>query len=118
MLGGCGVCGRKLCCASFLPNFTQVSIRMAKEQGLSLSSSKISGCCGRLMCCLRFEHDTYEKEIKLTPSVDSIVETVDGRGIVTENSPIAGTVKVRLDDKPGDPPKTYHRDSVKVISRD
>lgn len=117
MLGGCGVCGRKLCCASFLPNFTQVSIRMAKEQGLSLSSSKISGCCGRLMCCLRFEHDTYEQEIKLTPPVDSIVETADGRGIVTENSPIAGTVKVRLDDKPGDPPKTYHRDSVRVIAR-
>ncbi len=117
MLGGCGVCGRKLCCASFLPNFTQVSIRMAKEQGLSLSSSKISGCCGRLMCCLRFEHETYEREIKLTPPIDSIVETEDGKGIVTENSPIAGTVRVRLDDKPADPPKTYHRDNVKVLSR-
>lgn len=117
MLGGCGVCGRKLCCSSFLPNFNQVSIRMAKEQGLSLSSSKISGCCGRLMCCLRFEHDTYEREIRMTPPIDSIVETEDGRGIVTENSPIAGTVKVRLDDKPGDPPRIYHRDSVKVITR-
>ncbi len=117
LLGGYGVCGRKLCCASFLPNFNQVSIRMAKEQGLSLSSSKISGCCGRLMCCLRFEHETYEREIKLTPPVDSIVETADGRGVVTENNPIAGTVKVRLDDKPSDPPKAYHRDTVNVISR-
>ena len=117
LLGGYGVCGRKLCCASFLPNFNQVSIRMAKEQGLSLSSSKISGCCGRLMCCLRFEHETYEREIKLTPPVDSIVETSDGRGVVTENNPIAGTVKVRLDDKPSDPPKAYHRDTVNVISR-
>lgn len=117
MIGGCGVCGRKLCCASFLPNFAQVSIRMAKEQGLSLSSSKISGCCGRLMCCLRFEHETYEREIRLTPPVDSIVETVDGRGTVTENSPIAGTVKVRLDEKPGDPPRVYKRDDVKIISR-
>lgn len=117
MIGGCGVCGRKLCCASFLPNFAQVSIRMAKEQGLSLSSSKISGCCGRLMCCLRFEHETYEREIRLTPPVDSIVETADGRGTVTENSPIAGTVKVRLDEKPGDPPRVYKRDDVKVIAR-
>lgn len=117
MLGGCGVCGRKLCCSSFLPNFNQVSIRMAKEQGLSLSSSKISGCCGRLMCCLRFEHETYEREIRMTPPIDSIVETEDGRGVVTENSPIAGTVKVRLDEKPGDPPRLYHRDSVKVITR-
>lgn len=117
MIGGCGVCGRKLCCASFLPNFAQVSIRMAKEQGLSLSSSKISGCCGRLMCCLRFEHETYEREIRLTPPVDSIVKTVDGRGTVTENSPIAGTVKVRLDEKPGDPPRVYKRDDVKIISR-
>lgn len=117
MLGGCGVCGRKLCCSSFLPNFNQVSIRMAKEQGLSLSSSKISGCCGRLMCCLRFEHETYEREIRLTPPVDSIVETEDGRGVITENSPIAGTVKVKLDEKPGDPPRVYHRDSVKIITR-
>lgn len=117
MLGGCGVCGRKLCCSSFLPNFNQVSIRMAKEQGLSLSSSKISGCCGRLMCCLRFEHDTYEREIKLTPPVESVVDTADGRGVVTENNPIAGTVKVRLEEKPDDPPKIYHRDTVKVISR-
>ncbi len=69
------------------------------------------------MCCLRFEHETYEREIRLTPPVDSIVETVDGRGTVTENSPIAGTVKVRLDEKPGDPPRVYKRDDVKIISR-
>lgn len=69
------------------------------------------------MCCLRFEHETYEREIKLTPPVDSIVETADGRGVVTENNPIAGTVKVRLDDKPSNPPKAYHRDTVNVISR-
>lgn len=116
-LGGCGVCGRRLCCAGFLPNFAQVSIRMAKEQGLSLNSSKISGCCGRLMCCLRFEQDTYEYELALTPSVESVVETPDGKGVVTECNPLAGTVKVKLDSKENDPPQIYHRDALKVISR-
>ena len=88
---------------------------MAKEQNLSLNSTKISGSCGRLMCCLRYEHETYEAEIKLTPPVDSIVKTEDGVGTVIEISPIAGLVKVKLDDKNDVAPKFYHRDMVKVI---
>ena len=69
LVGGLAVCGRPFCCATFLSDFTQVSIKMAKEQNLSLNSAKISGACGRLMCCLRFEHDVYEEEIRKTPGV-------------------------------------------------
>ena len=116
LMGGLGVCGRPLCCASFLSDFVQVSIKMAKEQNLSLNSTKISGSCGRLMCCLRYEHDTYEAEIMLTPAVDSVVRTEDGVGTVIETSPLAGLIKVRLNDKADVVPKFYHRDSVKVIS--
>ena len=115
LMGGLGVCGRPLCCASFLSDFVQVSIKMAKEQNLSLNSTKISGSCGRLMCCLRYEHETYEAEIKLTPPVDSIVKTEDGIGKVVEINPLAGIVKVKLDDKNDMSPKFYHRDNVKVI---
>ncbi|MBQ8207838.1 MAG: stage 0 sporulation family protein [Clostridia bacterium] len=115
LMGGLGVCGRPLCCASFLSDFVQVSIKMAKEQNLSLNSTKISGSCGRLMCCLRYEHDTYEAEIKLTPPVDSVVKTEDGVGTVIEISPLAGLIKVKLDDKNDVTPKYYHRDNVKVI---
>lgn len=112
LIGGLGVCGRPFCCASFLGDFVQVSIKMAKEQNLSLNSSKISGSCGRLMCCLRYEHDTYEEEIKKTPKVDSKVQTPDGSGVVTESNPLAATVKVRLDSAPEQPPKLYPRDKV------
>ena len=117
LIGGLGLCGRPLCCSLFLSDFGQVSIKMAKEQNLSLNSSKISGICGRLMCCLRYEHETYEYEIKRTPPVDSTVKTEDGIGTVTEINPLAGTIKVRLNDKPDTPPKSYHRDNVKVISK-
>ncbi|MBQ7383693.1 MAG: stage 0 sporulation family protein [Clostridia bacterium] len=117
LIGGLGMCGRPLCCSLFLTDFGQVSIKMAKEQNLSLNSAKISGICGRLMCCLRYEHETYEYEIKRTPPVDSTVKTEDGIGTVTEISPLAGTVKVRLADKPDQPPKSYHRDNVTVISK-
>ncbi len=117
LIGGLGLCGRPLCCSVFLSDFGQVSIKMAKEQNLSLNSAKISGACGRLMCCLRYEHETYDYEIKRTPPVDSTVKTDDGIGTVTEISPLAGTVKVRLADKPDIPPKTYHRDNVKVIEK-
>ena len=115
MLGGLGVCGRPFCCASFLSDFVQVSIKMVKEQNLSLNSAKISGTCGRLMCCLRYEHDTYESEIKQTPPVDSIVSTPDGRGKVTEISPLAGTVKVEIEDKNGVTVKTFDRNAVKIV---
>ncbi|MBR4205701.1 MAG: stage 0 sporulation family protein [Clostridia bacterium] len=111
MLGGLGVCGRPFCCCSFLGDFVQVSIKMAKEQNLSLNSSKISGACGRLMCCLRFEHETYEQEIARTPPIDATVKTPDGIGTVTEISPLTGYVKVRL----GDDIKPYHRDVLTVL---
>ena len=111
-MGGLGVCGRQFCCSSFLPDFVQVSIKMAKEQNLSLNSAKISGACGRLMCCLRYEHEAYVEEIRLTPPVDSTVKTVDGIGTVVEISPIKGTIKVSINEGV----KTYHRDDVTVIS--
>ena len=117
LLGGLGACGRPLCCSTFLSDFAQVSIKMAKEQNLSLNTGKISGCCGRLMCCLQFEHATYAEESAKTPPVDSIVKTSDGIGTVTEISPLAGNVKVRLRDNPDIMPKIYKRDDVKIISR-
>ncbi len=117
LMGGLGLCGRPLCCSLFLSDFGQVSIKMAKEQNLSLNSAKISGICGRLMCCLRYEHETYEYEIKRTPPVDSLVETPDGNGVVTEMNPLAATVKVRLSATPEVPPKTYKRDDVRLIQK-
>ncbi len=113
MLGGLGVCGRPFCCSSFLSDFVQVSIKMAKEQNLSLNSSKISGTCGRLMCCLRYEHETYEAEIAKTPKIDATVKTPDGIGTVTETSPLTGFIKVKI----GDSTKAFHRDSVTVLKK-
>ncbi len=117
MVGGFGPCGRALCCSLFLTDFGQVSIKMAKEQNLSLNSSKISGICGRLMCCLRYEYENYEYEIKRTPPVDTLVRTVDGVGTVTEISPLAGTIKVRLDASPEVPPKSYKREAVTILKK-
>ena len=118
MLGGLGACGRPLCCSSFLSDFVQVSIKMAKEQGLSLNSSKISGVCGRLMCCLRYESEVYAEEIRKTPPVDSTVNTPDGVGTVIGISPLAGKVKVLFKNTPDTPPKHYHRDEVTILSRE
>ena len=81
-IGGNGVCGRELCCCSFLNDFETVSIKMAKEQNISLNPAKISGNCGRLMCCLKYEQEVYEDKLKRLPKVGSIVKTVDGEGIV------------------------------------
>ena len=114
MMGGLGVCGRPFCCKTFLNDFAQVSIKMAKEQNLSLNSAKISGTCGRLMCCLRYESDVYEEELRKTPKIDSIVETPDGDGVVTEVSPLAGIVKVRLEANPDQAPKPFSRDVLRV----
>lgn len=95
MLGGMGICGRPFCCGSFLGGFTPVSIKMAKEQGLSLNPSKISGSCGRLMCCLAYEQKSYEYLNSITPQAGSIVRTPDGEGTVIEVNVVAGTLKVR-----------------------
>ena len=115
LIGGIGVCGRAFCCKTFLYDFVQVSIKMAKEQSLSLNSSKISGTCGRLMCCLRYEYDFYESELKNMPQLDAIVETPDGDGIVTEVNVFAGLVKVRLQKTPDVQPKMYNKDDIKKI---
>lgn len=96
MVGGLGPCGRPMCCSSFLGEFEPVSIKMAKEQNLSLNPSKISGVCGRLMCCLNYEQSTYEEIRKVTPIVGSIVKTPEGEGEVVENSIILEMVKVKL----------------------
>ena len=117
MLGGRGICGRKLCCSSFLPNYAQVSVKMAKEQGLSLNSSKISGNCGRLMCCLKYEQSTYDRELEAMPAPESVVDTPDGRGTVTEVKPISYAVKVKLDEKPDQPPRQYQLSDIKVIRK-
>ncbi len=118
MLGGIGACGRTLCCSTFLPDFAQVSIKMAKEQNLSLNSSKISGVCGRLMCCLRYESEVYSEEIRRTPANDSTVRTEDGIGTVIGSNPLAGTVRVILKDSPDTTPKQYHRDNVTVLPKE
>jgi cell fate regulator YaaT (PSP1 superfamily) len=115
MIGGLGICGRPFCCSSFLQDFMQISIKMAKEQNLSLNSSKISGTCGKLMCCLRYEHETYEEEIRRTPPVDSVVKTADGIGTVCETSPLTGFIKVKFQEKGNETVKAYHRDDVTKI---
>ncbi len=112
MRGGLGICGRPVCCNTFLSDFAQVSIKMAKEQNLSLNSSKISGTCGRLMCCLRYEYDTYVEEIAKTPKVDSVVETPDGDGFVVETNPLVGQCRVKLLSAPDAAPKAYKREDL------
>ncbi|MGX8692061.1 MAG: PSP1 domain-containing protein, partial [Eubacteriales bacterium] len=84
MVGGLGICGRPLCCSSHLCDFQPVSIKMAKEQGLSLNPTKISGTCGRLMCCLKYEQESYEHLLKITPKVGAVVDTKEGRGTVVD----------------------------------
>lgn len=98
-LGGLGNCGRKCCCSSFLRRFEPVTIKMAKDQNLSLNSSKISGICGRLMCCLRYEQEGYECMHKKTPFVGELVETEKGSGVVVERELLKGKVKVLFQDE-------------------
>ena len=117
MKGGVGVCGQPFCCSRFLSDFTPVSIKMAKEQGLSLNPAKISGCCGRLMCCLSYEQNVYEYLNKVTPGVGSTVRTCDGTGCVCEASLLAGKLKVRLDKNKEGAPKEYEVDDVQVLRR-
>ncbi len=115
MLGGFGICGRPFCCKSFLSDFQPVSIKMAKEQGLSLNPTKISGTCGRLMCCLKYEQETYEHLLRHTPKVGAIVKTPDGQGKVIENNLLTGMLKVVLDRRPEAGPSSYERHSVKIV---
>ncbi|MBQ7580884.1 MAG: stage 0 sporulation family protein [Clostridia bacterium] len=115
MIGGLGMCGREICCSAYLDGFRPVSIKMAKEQGLSLNPAKISGTCGRLMCCLKNEQDVYEHLLKVTPKVGAVVKTSDGKGTVTEVNMLKGTLKVRLDKNPDAAPKAFTRREVKLI---
>ena len=96
MKGGLGICGQPFCCSRFLKDFQPVSIKMAKEQGLSLNPAKISGACGRLMCCLSYEHKAYEYLNSITPMNGSVVRTPDGEGVVVESNPVSGMLKVRF----------------------
>ncbi len=114
MLGGLGICGRPFCCSQFLDDFHPVSIKMAKEQGLSLNPTKISGTCGRLLCCLKYEQDSYEYLAKITPRVGSVVETREGKGTVTESNLLTGVLKVQLDRRPDALPEVFNRKDVKL----
>ena len=111
MMGGLGICGQPFCCQRFLSDFQPVSIKMAKEQGLSLNPTKISGTCGRLMCCLKYEQDAYEFLDKITPRNGSYVDTPEGKGTVVDVSLLTGKLKVQLDGSEG-LPVTVHRDEV------
>lgn len=123
MLGGLGVCGRPICCAAFLGDFQPVSIKMAKEQNLSLNPTKISGVCGRLMCCLKYEQDQYEQTRKKMPKVGKEVITPDGPGVVWELNVIKESVRVRI--QKGDsselrdyPMEDVQRPGVQAVRRD
>lgn len=97
-IGGNGICGRELCCCSYLGDFDTVSIKMAKEQGLSLTPSKISGCCGRLMCCLKYEQEVYEEKNSRLPGIGAIVKTPEGEGAVEGVEILKEIVKVKIMD--------------------
>lgn len=114
VLGGLGICGRPLCCASFLDDFQPVSINMAKQQNLSLNPTKISGTCGRLMCCLKYEQEAYEELSRVTPRVDSTVQTPDGVGVVLDTSMLRGTCSVLLESDT-DTPRTYRCIDCQVL---
>lgn len=115
-IGGNGVCGRELCCCSFLGNFETVSIKMAKEQNMSLNPSKISGNCGRLMCCLKYEQDVYEEKIGRLPKIGAIVKTVDGEGVVEGVETLRERIRVKLKDENGEfYYKKYEAPDIKII---
>ena len=116
MIGGLGICGRPLCCSSFLDSFQPVSINMAKDQGLSLNPTKISGTCGRLMCCLKYENEAYQDLLRQTPPNESLVDTPYGRGTVMDSSLLRGTCRVRMQNS-ADAPVTVPCDQCAVLRR-
>ena len=111
-IGGLGPCGRKLCCSSWLGDFQPVSIKMAKDQSLSLNPTKISGICGRLFCCLKYEHDVYVEAIEKMPVVGSVVKVENQKGKVIEINPLLEQMKIEFNDKTI---KTCLREEVKVL---
>ena len=114
ILGGLGICGRPFCCKDFLSEFRPVSIKMAKEQGLSLNPTKISGTCGRLMCCLKYEQDVYEELLKITPKVGAYVKTPAFKGFVEDVNLLTGKLKVKPE-KSDDPAVVYDKNDVEII---
>lgn len=115
-IGGNGVCGRELCCCSFLGDFETVSIKMAKEQNISLNPSKISGNCGRLMCCLKYEQDVYEDKLKRLPKIGSIVKTAEGEGTVDSIETLKEIIRVKFKDEDDSYfYKKYPASEVKII---
>ena len=114
-IGGNGVCGRELCCCTFLNDFEAVSIKMAKEQNISLNPSKISGNCGRLMCCLKYEQEVYEEKLSRLPSVGSIVKTPDGNGEVDSVETLKEKIRVKLKDGEGYFYKKYDVSDITII---
>ena len=117
MIGGLGICGRKVCCASFLSEFTPVSVKMAKDQSLSTNPQKISGTCGKLICCLNFEEEVYEKAYETMPRVGYTVKTPDGNGLVIEVNVPTETVRVSLETKHGTDIRSYASKDVKTIKK-
>ena len=115
MLGGLGPCGRPMCCSSFLGDFASVSIKMAKEQNLSLNPTKISGICGRLMCCLNYEQSTYEDIRKRMPQVGSIVKTEEGTGEVISNNTVKETVRVKYKKAGEEIVNDFNIDNIELI---
>ena len=111
-IGGLGTCGRKLCCSSWLGDFQPVSIKMAKDQSLSLNPTKISGICGRLFCCLKYEHDVYVEAIEKMPVVGSVVKVENQKGKVIEINPLLEQIKIEFNDKTI---KTCLAEEVKVL---
>ena len=114
-IGGNGVCGRELCCCTFLSDFEAVSIKMAKEQNISLNPSKISGCCGRLMCCLKYEQNVYEEKLKRLPKIGAIVKTEEGEGEVCGIETLKEIVKVKLHDGEETYYKKFNAKDIKII---
>lgn len=115
-IGGNGICGRELCCCTYLGDFDIVSIKMAKEQNLSLTPSKISGCCGRLMCCLKYEEEVYEEKNARLPGVGAIVKTPEGEAVVEGLEILKEIVKVKIKDKEGNElHKKYELKDIKII---
>ncbi|MGL5972334.1 MAG: PSP1 domain-containing protein [Oscillospiraceae bacterium] len=115
IIGGLGICGKTFCCKTFLSDFHPVSIKMAKDQNLSLNPVKISGTCGRLMCCLKYEQSVYEELLKITPKVGAIIKTDEGKGVVIDVDILKGKLKVKLDDKDIVSPKFFNKDEITVI---
>lgn len=115
MLGGIGICGRPFCCGTFLNGFQPVSIKMAKEQGLSLNPVKISGACGRLMCCLKYEQEAYQDLLRTTPKVNALVHTPEGKGVVVDSNLLTQKLTIKLDKDPEGAPRIYKVSEVNLL---